>query len=170
MWWRPRTCISSTGRRLKQKNSAPRTLFFLHFFSQSNTHAFTAAYLWWTSNSEITKTWLTCGNRHDSQKERKQPNSNTEHAVSPEPSEKTSVFYTLFWSLWSLVLAMSVSSLFLSGIAVLSLLGGAQAGIKYTLDVEYSGDNFFDGFSFFQGADPTHGFVKLVFASFKMWM
>jgi hypothetical protein len=55
---------------------------------------------------------------------------------------------------------MSVPSLLLGGIAAFSLLNGAQATGKYVLDIDYSGSSFFDGFDFFQGPDPTHGFVK----------
>jgi hypothetical protein len=59
---------------------------------------------------------------------------------------------------------MSVSSLLLSGIAVASVLSfSAQANpSSYVLDIEYSGKTFFEGFSFWTGADPTHGFVEYV--------
>ena len=60
-----------------------------------------------------------------------------------------------------------ISSLFL-GSAALSLTGllaspaAAQSGSTYTLDTEYSGSTFFDGFDFYTGADPTNGFVTYV--------
>lgn len=40
--------------------------------------------------------------------------------------------------------------------AVLSTLSGAKG---YVLTATYDASNFFDEFSFFQGADPTFGFV-----------
>lgn len=36
---------------------------------------------------------------------------------------------------------------------------GAGAISPYILDSSYSGASFFDGFDFFQSADPTNGFV-----------
>jgi hypothetical protein len=38
----------------------------------------------------------------------------------------------------------------------------AETANTYKLDTIYSGPSFFDGFDFFMGADPTHGFVKFV--------
>lgn len=35
----------------------------------------------------------------------------------------------------------------------------ASSNQYYAIDTTYSGPTFFDGFSFFSGADPTHGFV-----------
>jgi hypothetical protein len=57
---------------------------------------------------------------------------------------------------------MAVSSLFLSGAAVLIpfLVSGSAAAPSYTLDTEYSGSSFFDGFQFFTDPDPAQGFVS----------
>ncbi|OJZ92578.1 glycoside hydrolase family 16 protein, partial [Aspergillus luchuensis CBS 106.47] len=46
----------------------------------------------------------------------------------------------------------------------LSALGltAQLSSAAYTLQDEYSGDSFFDGFTFFTGADPTNGFVDYV--------
>jgi hypothetical protein len=48
-----------------------------------------------------------------------------------------------------------------------SLLAAAFASVnaQYTLQDNYSGSSFFNGFSFFTGSDPTHGFVDYVDAS-----
>lgn len=42
---------------------------------------------------------------------------------------------------------------------------GAGANAAYTLQDNYDHTNFFDGFSFFDGADPTHGSVDFVTAA-----
>lgn len=59
---------------------------------------------------------------------------------------------------------MSVSSLFLSGVAILSVLTpGAVAPAPpstYELVTEYTGDTFFEGFNFNTAADLTQGFVE----------
>jgi hypothetical protein len=58
---------------------------------------------------------------------------------------------------------MAVSSLFLNGVAVvISFLvsGASAAAFSYTLDTEYSGSSFFDGFQFFTDPDPAQGFVS----------
>jgi hypothetical protein len=58
---------------------------------------------------------------------------------------------------------MAVSSLFLSGAAVVIpflVSGSSAAASSYTLDTEYSGSSFFDGFQFFTDPDPAQGFVS----------
>jgi len=59
---------------------------------------------------------------------------------------------------------MSVSSLFLSGVAILSVLTpGAVATAPpstYELAAEYTGETFFEGFNFNTAADLTQGFVE----------
>jgi hypothetical protein len=53
-----------------------------------------------------------------------------------------------------------ISSLFLRSVPVLGYLGNVIAGEQtYQLDAEYSGATFFEGFDFFDGSDPTYGFV-----------
>jgi len=42
----------------------------------------------------------------------------------------------------------------------LALTGVTAAMATYTLQDTYSGSNFFNKFTFFTGADPTHGFVN----------
>ena len=37
-----------------------------------------------------------------------------------------------------------------------------SAAAQYTLKDQWSGSNFFNGFDFFTGGDPTHGFVNYV--------
>lgn len=50
-----------------------------------------------------------------------------------------------------------------SGLLIPSLLSFAARSLaQYTLQDTFSGANFFDGFDFFTGADPTHGFVNYV--------
>lgn len=52
---------------------------------------------------------------------------------------------------------MSIRTL-LTAVALLSTTGWAQ----YVLEDNYFDGNFFDKFSFFTAADPTHGFVNYV--------
>lgn len=42
---------------------------------------------------------------------------------------------------------------------LLSQSGVVAADSPYTLNTSYSGTSFFDGFDFFEDADPTNGFV-----------
>ncbi|ETN38428.1 uncharacterized protein HMPREF1541_06463 [Cyphellophora europaea CBS 101466] len=67
---------------------------------------------------------------------------------------------------------MPSSSLFLRSsttlVSALSLLSApvlaapALPGQVYSLNTSYSGSEFFDGWNFYDGADPTHGFVTYV--------
>ena len=43
---------------------------------------------------------------------------------------------------------------------VLGLTAFTPAALAWTLQTDYSGNNFFDKFNFYSGADPTHGFVQ----------
>lgn len=47
-----------------------------------------------------------------------------------------------------------------SAILLLAVTGLAQP--SYTIQDSYDANNFFENFNFFQGPDPTHGFVKYV--------
>lgn len=55
---------------------------------------------------------------------------------------------------------MTFSSLLLNVGLTLSTVLSAAGATSYTLGDTYSGSTFLDGFDFFNGADPTNGFVK----------
>lgn len=58
-----------------------------------------------------------------------------------------------------------ISSAILHTVVPLALMQGAQAAGgygPYVQQARWQGANFFNGFNFFTGADPTHGFVKYV--------
>lgn len=59
----------------------------------------------------------------------------------------------------------SSSSFFLKAGAVLSALSTTSATV-YTLQDNFQGDSFLDGFTFFDKPDPTNGFVTYVFNYF----
>lgn len=54
---------------------------------------------------------------------------------------------------------VSVASLFSSVLAVPAVLPRQATTPVYSLDKTYAGSTFFDDFTFFDQADPTHGFV-----------
>ena len=60
---------------------------------------------------------------------------------------------------------MPSSSLFLGVGAVLSTLTSAVGATIYSLEDAYQGNSFAEGFSFFEGPDPTNGFVRYAFSS-----
>lgn len=59
----------------------------------------------------------------------------------------------------SLSFVLGSSTTLLSVLSFAAAPAFAVPASPYRLDIEYSGSNFFDGFDFFDQADPTHGFV-----------
>ncbi|ETI29013.1 hypothetical protein G647_01466 [Cladophialophora carrionii CBS 160.54] len=59
-------------------------------------------------------------------------------------------------------LFLGSSTTLVSALLLLSSSAAATSDAYYALDTDYSGRDFFDGFSFFTDADPTHGFVTYV--------